>query len=361
MTTPDPSGPVDAGVPEASDAPRVPPRPRLRRLVRVGIAVTSSFVVAVLVVTIGSLTWLRLEYTGSPAESARSRGRDALWLGHAWVDGRKGAVDVAALAERLRGTGVRDLYVHAGPLAHDGSLDPARYPEARRMVDALHAALPGTRVQAWLGDVVGPGRLDLRDGARRDRVVASAGQAVEAGFDGVHFDLEPMPDGDRDYLDVLTRARALTHARGKVLSVAAHQIEPAGNLVALARTAGVQRTKWWSPGYFGEVASRVDQVAVMAYDTWMPTRGLFGGYVVRQTRLALDRTPPDVDLLIGLPFFHDDTVGHHEDAERVATAARAVRLGLSAEPDRRAFGVALYVDFAATDEDWAAYRSEWVR
>jgi hypothetical protein len=330
------------------------------------VAILASLVAAVLVVTLGMLTALRLEYTGTPSDSARSRGNDALWLGHAWVDGRKSEADIAALAARLRSTGVRDLYVHIGPLDHDGTLSAARYPTAASFLHAVRAALPRVRVQAWLGDVVGksaevnPARLDLRSAAVRARVTASAVQAVDTvPFDGVHFDLEPVEDGNRDYLEVLARSRAALKAKGAVLSVAAHQIEPAGNLVALARKSGADRTKWWSTGYFREIASRVDQIAVMAYDTWMPTRGLFGGYVTRQTKLALAHTPPGTGLLIGLPFFHDDTTGHHESAERAATAALAVRLGLGSAP-RRDFGVALYVDFAATEADWTAYREVWL-
>ncbi|MCF2531406.1 hypothetical protein [Yinghuangia soli] len=346
-----------------------PPHPtRIRRILRVAFAVVASFAVAVLIVVIGVLTTLRLQYTGSPGEADRSRGRDALWLGHAWLDGRKGPADLAALGDRLRTTGVHDVYVHAGPLENDGSLDPARYPQAPWFLAGMRTALPGVRVQAWLGNVVGPAdparpdRLDLSRGPNRDRVVASAAQALDAGFDGVHFDLEPMGDGNTDYLDILGRARDAAHARGAVLSVAAHQIEPAGNLVDLARLGGADRTKWWTPGYFTAIASRVDQIAVMAYDTWMPTRGLFGGYVTRQTELALEHTPERTDLLIGLPFYHDDTIGHHENAERAGTAARAVRIGLDAAgSDRRNFGVALYVDFAATEEDWAAYHREWMR
>ncbi|EXU70168.1 hypothetical protein Z951_01050 [Streptomyces sp. PRh5] len=46
--------------------------------------------------------------------------------------------------------------------------------------------------------------------------------------------------------------------------------------------------------------------------------------------------------------------------ETVAAAVRGARLGLSREDARRErFGVALYVDFAATPGDWAAYRRGW--
>src|SRR5690349_17075912 len=65
----------------------------------------------VLVLPVGSAALaLRLQYAGDPADEARTRGRDAVWLGHAWVDGRKGEEDVTALAQRLAGTGIRDLY-----------------------------------------------------------------------------------------------------------------------------------------------------------------------------------------------------------------------------------------------------------
>jgi hypothetical protein len=120
--------------------------------------------------------------------------------------------------------------------------------------------------------------------------------------------------------------------------------------------------KWWSQEYFGQVARRVDQIAVMSYDTAMPLQSLYGGYVAQQTSLALEVTPPSTDLLIGLPFYHENDIGHHASAETVTAAVRGARLGLSrTDPNRPHFGVALYVDFAATAADWAAYHEGWVR
>ncbi|WP_275558313.1 hypothetical protein [Streptomyces sp. 5-6(2022)] len=229
---------------------------------------------------------LRLQYAGDPAPGTRTRERDAVWLGHAWVDGRNGEAQLAELVQRMRGTGVRDLYVHAGPLEHDGSLRASRYPKARWLVRAVRRELPGVRVQAWLGDVLsteGKTGMDLGERATRERVVRSARQVLDAGFAGVHFDLEPLHSGDRDYLSLLDDVHAVT-------------------------------------------------------------RG----------------TPRGTDLLMGLPAFHTDNIGHRESAETVAAAVRGARLGLSREDARRErFGVALYGDFAATPGDWAAYRRGW--
>ncbi|MGW6393527.1 hypothetical protein ACWFR1_24190 [Streptomyces sp. NPDC055103] len=305
---------------------------------------------------------LRLNYTGDVREDARTRGKDAIWLGHAWVDGRKKDADLAAFAERIKGTGIRDLYVHAGPLRHDGTLPAAKYPRAKWLIDAVHRTMPGIRVQAWLGDVLateGPDGLRLDKAGSRAAVVTSARQILDAGFDGVHFDLEPLLSDDGNYLSLLDDLGELTRARKVPLSVAAHQIDP----VPAAHTVNGALSgseKWWSQEFFGQVARRVDQIAVMSYDTWMPLEGMYGGYVAQQTTLALEVTPESTDLLMGLPFFHEDDLGHHENAETVAAAIRGTRLGLGrTDHDRERFGVALYVDFAAEEGDWAAYREGW--
>jgi hypothetical protein len=309
----------------------------------------------------GLLLALRLADTGELDARTGTRGRDAAWLGHAWVDGRKGPADYAGLPQLVRG-GIRDLYVHAGPLEHDGSLPAARYPKAAELIAAVHRELPGVRVQAWLGDVVAPEHpegLHLEQPEVRQRITESAAQVLDAGFDGVHYDLEPVPSGSAGYLELLDLTRRVTAARGAPLSVAVPQIDPLPGLHAVA-AAATDHPKWWSQDYFGQVARRVDQIAVMSYDTAMPLPSLYSGYVAHQTELALEATPPRVDLLMGLPAYWADEWGHRGSAETVPAAVRGVRLGLGrGAASRPAFGVAVYADFSASAADWAAYRRDW--
>jgi hypothetical protein len=317
---------------------------------RVVLAVVLAFVLLVSAYPIS----LRLAYAGEPSAEARTRNHDALWLGHAWVDGRKTTADIAALAKQLDGTGIRDLYVHTGPLEHDGSLPLAKVsPRARWFVEAMKAAAPAVRVQAWLGDVVQPAKnpgMDLDDPVVRKRVVASSAAVLDQGFQGIHFDFEPVHSGSKGYLAMLDETDVLTAGRGVPLSVAAAQIEPLWRLHALG--------KWWSQDYFGEVARRVEQIAVMSYDTAMPLESLYGGYVAKQTKLALEVTPPSTDLLMGLPAYWERKPSHWGHAETVQAAVRGARLGLGSS-DRQNFGLALYVDFTATPDHWAAYRDGW--
>ena len=307
---------------------------------------------------------------GTPDRSARSNGNDALWLSHLWVDGREGPADVAALAARLRGTGIRDLFVHVGPLAPDGTFDPGLRPRARWLVGAVHQAMPGVRLQAWIGDTVPPnGSLDLEDASTRRRISAAASSVMDEGFDGIHFDFEPVGDADPGYLALLDEARPAVHASGGLLSVSAEQAEPVSGGRWIMEAA-VGHGTWWSAAYLHQVAERVDQVAIMSYDTALWSASAYTGFVRDETATALTAVPPRVTLLMGAPAYRATSdgldLGHVDSAETVGAAIRGVRLGLSsagspsATPGGRAVGIALYFDYTATPADWAAYRSDWL-
>ena len=79
----------------------------------------------------------------------------------------------------------------------------------------------------------------------------------------------------------------------------------------------------------------------------------------RATEGALATVPANVTLFIGVPAYHDEHLTHHRHAETVAAAVRGVRLALGARPPARDVGVAMYVDFAATPEDWDSYHRDW--
>ncbi|GGQ76813.1 glycosyl hydrolase family 18 protein [Streptomyces althioticus] len=355
---PDPAPqPQPQPAPESAKKRRRPWVRRVRRTVLV--------LALVLIVPLAAVeTALRVNYMGDPADGTHTRNRDAMWLGHAWVDGRKKDADVTALAGRLRDTGVRDLYVHTGPLEHDGTLPKSVYPRARWFIDAVHRELPGVRVQAFLGDVLangGPEGLELSDAATRAEVVRSAGQVLDTGYEGVHMDLEPLHSDDEHYLDLLDDLRKLTKDRDAQLSVAAHQIDPLPHLHSVAGLVA-DHPKWWSQEFFGQVARRVDQIAVMSYDTARLFESTYGGYVAQQTSLALEVTPPTTHLLMGLPFYYENNPSHWGHAETVAAAVRGARLGLSrTDPDRELFGLAPYIDFAATETNWKEFEDGWVR
>jgi hypothetical protein len=356
--------PPSVGSPIAGSPPVTPPvvpprgaRRRRRLLRRWGVAAV-ALIGCVALLLGAAMVALTVHGSGTLSPAAHGTGNDAEWLGHAWVDGRETQADVDALAAQLRGTGIHDLFVHAGPFNDDGTLDPGLRPRARWLTGALHAALPGVRVQAWLGAHPVPGHLHLDSATTRAAMLTAVGQVLDDGFDGVHYDLEPVADGDPDLLTLLSDTHALTQRRHAVLSVSAIHNEPLPGMAAVAaRLPG--HPALWSAGYLHDVALRVDQMAVMAYDTGLWTQGTFAGYVRRSTAIALAAVPPGVTLFIGVPAYHDEHLTHHRGAETVSAALRGVRLALGAHPRQRAFGVAMYVDFAATTSDWSSYHDDW--
>lgn len=306
------------------------------------------------------LAGLLAEDAGPVATVVPASGDDGLWLGRGWAGGQRTPADLTALIARLRQAGMRDLFIHVGPLSADGSLNPALRPRARWLLVGLHRRLPQVRVQAWLGDTIGPGGLNPASPATSRRVLTAASQVLaEGGFNGIHLDLEPVPSGDPGYLVLLAALHALTRARHAILSVACDQIQPLPYLDVIGQWA-TGHPHWWSARYLHAVASRADEIALMTYDTGIPLPAAYSGYVRLETRLALQAAPPPVTVLIGLPAYHNSEPGH-TSAQTVANAVRSVRLALGTRPPKQSVGVALYADFSATPADWAIYLSDWVR
>lgn len=327
----------------------------VRRVARVLLALAGCLVLLV------AAGWVALarEYAGAPSPAARSTGNDAEWLGHAWVDGRKSQSDVDILAAQLRETGIRDLFVHTGPFNNDGTLDPAIRPKAAWLTKSLHAALPGTRVQAWLGAHPLPDELHLHSEITRAAILVAVDQVLADGFDGIHYDFEPVDDGNDDLIAILRETRVLTRQRNAILSVSAIHGEPWPGM-ATCVTLMPGRLALWSGDYLRRVSLEVDQVAIMAYDTGLPTETTYGGYVRRATEIALAAVPAEATLFIGVPAYHDQRFFRHDRAETVAASLRGIRLALGAAPLERKFGVALYVDFAATADDRSSYHHDWM-
>jgi hypothetical protein len=346
--------PADAVSPADPRAPAVSARRRTYRRVALALLV---LVLIPGVLAAGSLTWLGVEGSGNLPATIPATGGDGLWLGHAWVDGGKTSADLSALAARIKRDGIRDVFVHDGPLSADGSLSPRLSPRASWLVSSLHALAPGVRVQAWLGDLVGPGNLDLDNPQTRSRILQSVGQALGDGFDGIHFDMEPVDSGDQGYVDLLAATYQVTRDRRKVLSIAADQVEPlAGFRLPASLIAG--QAHYWSSAYLSALARNVDEVALMTYNTGMPSGGTYSGFVRLETGIALRAMPPGVHLLIGLPAY--PAVGsYHSGAETVGNAIRGVRLALGTSSRAQNIGVAMYADFSATPADWTAYQASW--
>lgn len=299
-------------------------------------------------------TWLW--WSVDPPATANHRGPNALWAGHTWVGDPHTEDDFVALSQRLRVSGISDVFFHVGPLEGNGTLREDRVPYARSLLEAMRRFAPEVRSQAYLGQVErrGGGPLDLRSSRTRANIAAAAESLLVAGFQGIHYDIEPIYPGDNHFLRLLDVTKRLVRQHGALLSVALEQIEV---------VPGSQRVVSWvipryhdtTLGFLRSVADRVDQLAVMTYDTGLPLDWLYGTHSAWQTCRIGEALAEHVIVFIGVPTHEEGSFwGFHPSAENERSGIRGVQKGLACLDDKgaRRVGIAVFADWTTDEAEW---------
>jgi hypothetical protein len=198
-----------------------------------------------------------------------------------------------------------------------------------------------------------PGTIDLADLGQRQRIVAECRGLIDEGFDGIHLNLEPVDDGNVDFLALL---RALRNAVGHdhILSLSA--IRPGPFAIPMAPNFV------WTTDYYARVAALADQVVVMAYDTGLPTTGLYRRYVAWAAQAVtetLAQKNARARLLIGIPTYDETGLMHRANVETPENAMLGVIAGLRGMGGGTFEGVALYAEWTTDDKEWAVYERLW--
>jgi hypothetical protein len=286
--------------------------------------------------------------------------RNAVWLEHRWLERRQPDADMEALLARLHARGIAYVFPHVIPFDAAGRLPPHDREQMRAFLAAARRVSPDMKVLPWIGGVrrgykrQRPGTVELGDLAQRQRMVAEARGLVDEGFDGVHLDVEPVDDGNDEYLALLRAMRTAVGA-GHVLSVSAIRPAPVG----LPRAPNFA----WSPDYYARVAATVDQLVIMAYDTALPTASLYQRYVrwaARSVAGALDASGSEARVLMGVPTYEPYTFMHRRGVETPENSLAGVVAGLRGLGAGGTFeGVALYAEWTTDEAEWAAYERQW--
>ena len=298
-----------------------------------------------------------------PAVAAYNRGTNGAWLAHTWVEDPHSDQTIDDLAERLRRSQVSDIFVHVGPLTGQGTIAPSRYPTATSFIRRLKAAHGGfLRVFAWVGQVEARGRgvLDLSPVEVRQRVARTAAEFPTIhGFDGIHYDIEPISDGDERFLALLEETRR--EAPLSPISVAASKWAPDGPIGALGKHLAPESALWTSD-YYADVAQRVDQVVPMLYDMGVRPGPVYERVVALELAGILRATESTgASVLAGVPTYDDRTAGHDPASENLSWALPGVAAGvqLTGNPPHFA-GVAIYAHWQTSQEEWAIFDKLWL-
>jgi hypothetical protein len=297
-------------------------------------------------------------------DGRHDRGRNGLWLSHGWLAGndwfkRNGGTNGVAhyrdpqriqeLAERLRRHHITDIFPHLCPAGPNGHLPPIDYAQAERFLDAL----AGFRVMPWIGGPNGA-TVRLHDPKWRSAFAAEVRSLLLAHprFAGVQVNIEPLPNGDTNFLALLDELRPAL-PEGKALSVAAYP----------------PPTRWhpypdvhWDENYFRQVASRCDQMAVMMYDAGQRIPKAYQSLMADWTREVLAWSGGK-SVLLGVPTYDDPDVDYHRpDVENLTNALPGVHRGLAGQDLPANYqGVGIYCDWETSDEEWKYFAEHFLK
>ncbi len=298
-----------------------------------------------------------------------NHGANAVWLGVEWLDQPHGDDEITRLANDLARRQIRYVFAYTSYWKSNDQFN-STYSHASEFVRALKSAQPEIKVEAWIGLPLKHagstnGNVDLTDSASRQKIVAFSRELIAQNrFDGIHLDAEPIPDGDSGVLALLDELRAaLGPASILSISTVRYWLLPLNVPEPLPSLSG------WSGRYYREVARRVNQIAVLTYDTGLTSAWLYREWTrfqVIDISRALDNARAldgsRVELFFGVPTSEEKTSTHTPSAENIASGLQGVVDGLN-DADARASsvsGIAIYPYWETDSAKWATYESLWL-
>jgi hypothetical protein len=289
---------------------------------------------------------------------AFNSGHNAVWLGHKWVGELKTKSEIQDLVNTLKKHDIDTVFLHSGPLEIDGTVDPDTYKYALAFLENAKLFSDDIQYQAWLGQL--RSEIDLSDSDVRKNIADQSFIMTEIlGFDGIHFDIEPVWDEDMDFIKVLEETDSKISSDKKI-SVALAEYIPSS---VIWFAGGIHEfNNYNSEVNFTNVAKYADQIAVMVYDTSIDRDWLYRWLVKEQT-IQTTHLLKNTELFIGIPAYEDVKDSFNPEVENIGNALSGVIAGLNnirSNEDSFA-GVAIYSYWEISEDEWNTYDELWLK
>lgn len=286
-----------------------------------------------------------------------NKGDNAVWVGHEWIGERKTTSQIKAFIETLRNHGISNVFLHVGPILEDGKIEQKSYIYSSYFLRQAKRINPDIKYQAWLGQV--RGKIDLNNDEVRKNVANQCqilGRLI--GFDGIHFDIEPVSDDDAGFINLLKECKDNMPA-GKVLSVALPDIIPESFLWYTSKIMKFDNVN--SEVNYRNVAKYADQIVVMLYDTKLNSSFLYRKFVAEEvdriTSLFDDRK-----IYFGIPAYEKGGEKFDPKVENVRNGILGVIMGLdNLRSNFESFaGIAIYPYWEISEDEWKSFDELWL-
>jgi len=287
------------------------------------------------------------------------KGQNAVWLESTWVKEKKSLEEIESLVKTLNENKIGTVFVHSGPFNKDGSLDNENYLALTSFLEKIRSFDENIKYQAWLGQI--RGKIDLEDEEVRHEIAKQAMTLTEiVGFDGIHFDIEPVWDEDLSFVETLRETREKISAN-KEISVALAEFIPRSVLWTLGKFREFPNHN--SEVIYRNVAEYADQIVVMVYDTDIDSPRLYRWLIAEQTVWLSRVMDEDTNLLVGIPAYEEVKEGFNPIAENVETSLTGVLRGLNniRTKDKKVDGIAIYRFNEMSDDEWSDYANIWLK
>ncbi len=285
-----------------------------------------------------------------------NKGHNAVWLGHEWAGEKKRYDEIEDLIGRLKDNQIDTVFVHVGPINENGRIDDDTYQYALYFIENAKKFDKEIKFQAWLGQL--RNKIDLSVPEIRHEISKEALLLTDiVGFDGVHLDIEPVWDGDSDFI-LLLEEISKTISQDKVVSVALAEFIP-GSFIWL--TEKIHKFENFnSETNYLNVAKYADQIVVMAYDTGINEPWLYRWLVKEQTIWLTDLLAGK-EVFVGIPAYDEAKESFNPDVENMENAIKGIVAGLNnIRSDEKNFaGIAIYPYWEIDDNEWEVYQKLW--
>lgn len=276
---------------------------------------------------------------------------NGIWLAHHWVENKPDEMKIKNLAENLKNSGVMHVFQHAGPLDSTGRIHPSKYAYSLEFIYLLKKHHPEIiSVQAWIGQIEkrGGGTLDITSVEIRRNIARTASELINAGFDGIHIDIEPIFDGDSSFLLLLDEIRETLG--GRILITCATPKISLGKLFGESLKLFFSVKGLWSEEYYRNISEKSDFTVAMLYDTRIKNPQIYTLFI----SLEVEKLTKTVKkpIMIGIPSYEDIKPSFNPEIENVGSALDAVFTGLKYCDRSKYRGFSIYADWTMDEEEW---------
>lgn len=302
---------------------------------------------------------------------------NALWVGEEWTYETHSDEEVLNFVNFLRLNNIGSVYARVSDLNFDGSWTGRRdernqFIEVQEPVVAFAEQFNRLYPEADLyGTITIISDMGGEDGYRLDNtrtqqaIVDFSGQIVNSfGYDGVMLNIEPVWDGDENFLELLRQvSRTLGDENLLAVAVPPDWTPTEGNVPT---PAVIAPGTVWDQQYKQRVALiQLDQIVVRAYNSYLTSPSDYSAWMAHQVSAfaqAVFDLQTNTEVLIGIPTYENDLPAHDIAIENVVSAIQGVQQGLSSAGDasESVTGVAIYGNWDTDDTEWAQYQSGWL-